>query len=304
MLPDYRQRGVTLIEMVIAMVVVGIVVAATIFFAYPLRQAVDTKTRAELTDIADNALQRVGREVRLALPNSIRVTASGSSIYLEFLAVRTAGRYRAEGGGASSGTDCPAGGGVTVPDADQLSFGTSDTCFKSIGIVPNSTDIQPNSDFLVLNNYGAIALPTPDFPGQDAYEAAATNRVLITGVDVEASRTRISFGATTFRSDLHNSPSRRFYVVSGPVTYQCDLAAHKLVRHAGYAISAAQPTPAAASGVDVAHNVAACAMDYNPNGVAARIGLLTLQLQLSKTVSSGSNEAVALYHAVHVNNVP
>ena len=95
-------RGVTLIELVVAMVLVGIIVAATAYFFYPVTQSVDLAGRAELTDIADNALQRIGREVRLALPNSVRQTTSGSLSLLGFLPVRTAGRYRSDGGGAAS----------------------------------------------------------------------------------------------------------------------------------------------------------------------------------------------------------
>src|SRR3954467_11805969 len=86
------QRGLTLIELVVSMVLVAIIIGATLYFAYPLRQAVDLTTRAELTDIADNALQRIAREVRSALPNSVRVDPSGK--FLELMPVRTAGRYR------------------------------------------------------------------------------------------------------------------------------------------------------------------------------------------------------------------
>src|SRR4051794_39826380 len=109
-----RACGVTLVEMVVAMVIVGIVVAAALLFAYPVTQAIDLTVRAELTDSADNALQRMGRDVRLALPNSARVTSVGTTFYLEFLAIRTAGRYRSEGDGPSGGTAC--GGG------DELAF--------------------------------------------------------------------------------------------------------------------------------------------------------------------------------------
>ena len=125
-------RGLTLIELVLAMVLIGIIVGATAYFFYPVTQSVDVAGRAALTDIADNALQRIGREVRLALPNSVRRTTSGSSSFLEFLPVRTAGRYRADGGGIAGGTDCPNIGGVGVPDSDQLSFNpVVDTCFKT-----------------------------------------------------------------------------------------------------------------------------------------------------------------------------
>ena len=146
-------RGITLIELVVAMVLTGIIIAATVYFFYPVIQGVDLTGRAELTDIADNALQRIGREVRLALPNSVRQTTSGSSSFLEFLPVRTAGRYRSDGGGASGGTNCPPDG-VGTPDSDQLSFSpVVDTCFKTIGTLADAGTITTN-DFVVFNNYG------------------------------------------------------------------------------------------------------------------------------------------------------
>ena len=288
-------RGLTLIELVVAMVLVAIIVGATIYFVYPLRQAVDLTTRAELTDIADNTLQRIGREVRLSLPNSVRVSTSGSSKFVEFLAVRTAGRYRADAGSVSAGADCPPDG-VSAPTADQLSFDVADTCFKSIGTVGNAATIT-TADFLVLNNYGA------GFAGQNAYEAGASNRVLIAGRNVEANRVRINFASTTFQRTLHDSPGRRFYVISGPVSYECNPVAGKIWRNAGYAIS---PTPPTTQGLGnlIADNVTDCAMDYDPNGVAPQVGLLTLRLTLSKPLSGGGAESVSLYQAVHVTNVP
>lgn len=297
---ESAQRGLTLIEMVVAIVVVGIVIAATLFFAYPVRQAVDTTARAELTDIADNALQRVARDVRLALPNSVRVTTSGGSTFLEFIPLRTGGRYRSQ----SSGAACGAG-------TDELAFNAVDTCFKTIGSLA-ATDVASitANDFLVLNNYGG------GFAGQDAYQTAGTlNRRRITSVTDEGSpvaREVVVFTSTTaFDASLHDSPGKRFYIVNGnagtalpePVTYDC--TPPTLTRRWGYAMTAAQPTAfGSGSAVPIANDVASCSFDYNPNGVAVRVGLLTMQLVLSKTLSSGSPETVGLYEAVHVNNVP
>lgn len=299
-LPEFAQRGVTLIEMVVAIVAVGIIIAATVFFAYPVRQAVDTTARAELTDIADNALQRIARDVRLALPNSVRVTTSGSSTYLEFIPLRTGGRYRSQ----SSGVACASG-------TDELAFNTVDTCFKTIGSL-SAQDVASvtANDFLVLNNYGN------GFAGQDAYQTAGTlNRRQITSVTDEGSpvaREVVVFSSSTaFDASLHDSPGKRFYIVKGnggtalpePVTYDC--SPPTLTRRWGYAMTAAQPTTfAGGSSALIANDVASCSFDYNPSGVAVRVGLLTLQLALSKTLSGGSPETVSLYHAVHVNNVP
>jgi MSHA biogenesis protein MshO len=300
--PDLRarpSRGVTLIELVVGMVLVGIIVAATIFFAYPLRQSVDLTTRAELTDIADNALQRIGRDVRLALPNSVRVNDSS---FLEFIPIRTAGRYRADIGSGSSGNDCLADGAASPPTSDQLSFDVADGCFKTIGAVADASQIVQNSDHLVLNNFG--------FPQQDAYEANAANRVKITGSAVESGRHRFEFGSKTFQRTLHDSAGKRFFIVTNPVSYVCDLAAGTLTRYAGYGFEAAQPvalnfftTGFGGTSALLATNVKGCVFDYSPS-VAPQVGLLTLRLTLGKSLSGGELETVTLYHAVNVRNVP
>lgn len=299
MRPIRPERGVTLIELVVAMVIVGIVAAAVSFFLTPLRQSTDLALRAELTDIADNALQRMGRDVKLALPNSVRTTTAGSSTFLEFIAVRTAGRYRADGGGPAGGVNCDLDDAtLAAPDDDQLSFDlpAGDRCFKTLGKLPNP--IAAGSDQLVLNNYG--------FPDQNAYQTAGTlNRVVISAVDtVEAGRDRISFPATTFVRALHDSPGKRFFVISGPVTYECDLAGGRILRHGGYALAVAQPTVFGGAPALVAEHLVGCELEYTPS-VSAQLGLLTLRLRLQRQLfGGGAAETVSLYHAVHVNNAP
>jgi len=296
-----RARGFTLIEMVVAIVLTGIVVAAAAFFVYPVRQSADLALRAELTDTADNALQRIGREVRLALPNSVR--RDGSHLLIEFVPVRSAGRYRAD----SSGAACDTG-------TDELAFDVTDTCFKSIGPLPNASTIVAN-DHVVLNNYG------PGFSGQNVYETAGTNRRRVTTAVNEGPGTRerlVYTPSTAFSRTLHDSAAKRFYVVVGnattqlpePVTYECSPAPSggTLTRRWGYAMSSSQPTlPADFSGASstlIASDVTACDFDYDPNGVAPQVGLLTLRLTLSRTLSGGETESVSLYHATHVSNVP
>lgn len=290
-----RAAGVTLVEMVVAIVAVGIILAATLFFAYPLRQAVDATARAELTDTADNALQRIGREVRLALPNSVRVRSNGTGSFLEFIPVRTAGRYRAE----SSGAACDSG-------TDELGFDTADTCFKTIDRLPDAASVTAN-DLLVFNNYGE------GFDGQNAYATAGTlNRRPLDSISDEGARHRLVFDdlGTPLQRTLHDSPGKRFYIVPGdaagtlpaPVSYEC--TPPTLRRWSGYAMTAAQPETFAGTAALLADNVESCDFDYQPNGVGPRIGLLTLQITLRKMLSGGASESVSLYHAVHVNNVP
>lgn len=299
--------GVTLIELVVAMVLIGIIVGATVYFFYPVSQSVDLAGRAELTDIADNALQRIGREVRLALPNSVRQTTSGSSRLLEFLPLRTAGRYRADGGGPSSGTDC-ADNGPGTPNSDQLSFDSiSDNCFKTVGALSQAASITTN-DFVVFNNYGS------GFDDQNAYRTAGVlNRRKISAAVDEGTRERITFvSATALDRTKHDSPGKRFFVVIGnastglpeAVTYDCDPSAGTLTRRSGYAMTESQPTSfAGANSVLIANDVSGCEFDYVQN-IAPQVGLLTLRLTLSKALTGGAVQTVSLYHAVHITNIP
>lgn len=287
-----RSGGVTLVELVVAMVLLAIIGSVVVLFILPLRQAVDVTVRAELTDAADNALQRIGREARLALPNSVRVPGGAGQV-LEFLPVVTAGRYRAEGYGVGApvGTPCTAG----VPESDRLLFGAVDTCFKTLGtVVASVTDAHR----LVLSNYGE------NFPGQNAYQTAGTlNWRDINSPAAAGSHDRIRFdSAVPFDPTLHDSPGRRYYVVSDPVSFSCNTATGRLERHTGYALQAIQPT-VFGSGDLLAQNVSRCVFEYQPN-VAPAIGLLTLRLALSKALSGGGVETVELVHAIHVRNVP
>jgi MSHA biogenesis protein MshO len=275
-----RLGGVTLLEMVVAMVLLAIVVGATIFFANPIQQAGDVTVRAQLTDMADNALQRMGRDVRLALPNSVRVTTDVAGVaYLEFMPVRTGGRYRVESSGACSG------GGT-----NELVFDASDGCFNALGTISNNADVV-SGDLLVLSNYGT------GFTNQNVYESGSTNKRSVTA----ASSTSVVMASGTFDRKLHDSPGRRFFIAGPPVTYRCDPVAGTLTRHTGYSLSATQPT-SVGSGTALATSVSACVFDYTA-GVAAHLGLLTLRLTLSKAVSTGT-ESISLYHALHINNLP
>src|SRR3989442_15422016 len=238
-----RAGGVTLIEMVIVIAITAIIAAAvSVFISRPVEGYADAARRAEMSDIADTALRRMTRDVRTALPNSIRITTVGSAYYLEYLETRTGRRY-------PSGVPAPATatGPNTCPDlapldgtADEnvLQFGAADTCFTSLGDVLGLGQIVPNSDFVVVYNLGPGSL------NADAYPSGAVTggqKSRITAVASVAGENVFSIESRTF---TYASPGKRFHVVSGPVTYQCipSPTGGQLRRYWGYAISASPPT--------------------------------------------------------------
>jgi MSHA biogenesis protein MshO len=285
-----RQAGVTLIELAIVIALVGILGAIIMQFIMPVRSYIDTTRRAALTDAADTALRRIGRDLRLALPNSVRVNDPDNT-FVEFLLVRTGGRYRVDTD--SSATNTCTGGFA----ADVLSFSAADTCFKTIGNIPNLGNIVA-SDYVVIFN-----LP-PGTPSANAYEftdtggnksqVSTTLPVALTGED------RITITSHTF---TYESPGNRFFIIEGPVSYGC--AGGVLRRYWGYTIPSTQSAPpSGGTSAVIATGVASCSFLYDTSLSAQGAGLISMNLRLSMQDSRGSTETISLYHAVHVNNVP
>ena len=224
--------------------IVGSMVA--LFLRAPLDSYIAQDRRARLADAADSALRRMGRDIRLALPNSVRVATVGGMVYLEFLGTRSGGRYRAQGGG------------------DILDFTAADTSFDVLG---PAIDMEAG-DRIAVYNLG--------IPGADAW-AGETLGAYPGGA---ASVSNIAIAAKQFPLA---SPGNRFQVVDGPVTYVCNPAAGTLTRYWGYAIAPVQPTPPAApaSSALLANRVSACNFTYQP-GVTERGGLVRMTLSLSQ----------------------
>jgi MSHA biogenesis protein MshO len=88
-----KMTGFTLIELVMVIVLIGALASvASVFIAGPVGGFIDTNRRAELTDIAATALQRMSREIHHALPNSVRVSNNGTQYASENLSKVTGGR--------------------------------------------------------------------------------------------------------------------------------------------------------------------------------------------------------------------
>ncbi|MFT5531934.1 MAG: MSHA biogenesis protein MshO [Burkholderiaceae bacterium] len=265
-----HQRGFTLIEAIVVLTITALLAAvAAIFLHSPIQSYFDVSRRVAISDALDTALQRIGRDVRLALPNSVRVSADGQA--LEFLHTRTGGRYRSEVDHAGNG--------------DALDFGDADSSFDILG-APLALF---TGDQIVVTNLGV--------PGADAYEAtfAATPHVRRTynGPSGPISNITIDTDAR-FPFD---SPGHRFQVVDTPVTYRC--RAGVLTRYWDYVIQPDQPDPPGdGQSAVLATQVSACYFGYAP-GVTERSGLLSVQLALTSL-----DETTRLAYQVHVSNVP
>ncbi|MBX9960417.1 MAG: type II secretion system GspH family protein [Burkholderiaceae bacterium] len=284
----HRMAGFTLAESVIVILITGILAAVVaIFIRAPVQGYFDTVRRAELTDQADLALRRITRDVRLALPNSVRLSTAGGVHYIEFIMTRSGGRYRDVSDGSTGG--------------DFLSFtNAADLSFDVHGPLPAMT---PGLDFFVVFNLGPGNAPANAYANGDA--CANCNRARVTGV---AGNT-VTLATNPFASQAPplSSPNGRFQVVPGDVravTYSCPVAgaaAGNLTRHWNYGFFAAQPTPPGGSQALLATG-ANCAVSYAP-AVGGRHGLLEIRLSLSAGAGA-TVETVVLQQQIRVDNAP
>ena len=215
--------------------------------------------------VADTALRRIARDVRAALPNSIRTTAAtcdGIAIcFMEFVPIKSAGRYRDGGPGNS------------------LDFMAAADTFDAIG---PGVDVAAG-DSIVIYNLGIT--------GSDVY-AGSDRRIATAPFGTALATIGFSGGAFPF-----SSPARRFHVVGTPVSYVCNVGGGQLQRYAGYAYSVAQPQPPAGTPAILATNVSRCRFVYQT--LSQLNAMITLELGLTR-----GGETVSLVYQVHVNNVP
>jgi len=278
------RRGFTLIEMVVTIAVGAVVVAfMAMFIVLPMNAYTAQTRRADLVDASDSALRFMARDIRSALPNSVRVASSGTVTALELLATADGARYQDNGP-------------VSNP-ALALDFTTASGAFATtVPFTQLTLPFSSNAYFLSIYNVGV--------PGANAYQM--TNVITPAGTTIT-----VSAGSSSNQNLVtlnppfqfaYGSPEKRVYLVSGPVSYLCDTSAGTLTRYSGYTISITQPTSAAAlSGAAsalVAGNVASCSFTYSA-GTAQRNALATLSLQIAK-----SGESVQLLNEVQVVNAP
>ena len=216
-----RSRGFTLLEMVAVIVLLGVLAAGIGSFIKVGSQIyLDTSNREQLVASARFAVERLNREIRTALPNSVRVTLSGGRQCLEYTPSVTSAVY----------LDIP-----VAPEtaSDQVSIARlfDESLFNDslrVAVYPlNPDDVYTNNNKLY-----------------DIKSGSSLNTV-----GDQSSITLSS--AVTFAAD---SPTRRIFLIGGAVAYCVENAA--LWRHTGYGYTNLQPDNA---GVLMAKYVASSA---------------------------------------------
>lgn len=286
-------RGFTLVELIMVVVITSIIAVSLAMVIRPAATSyMDSKVRAELSDQADTALRRMLRDVRQAVPNSIRI--SGTQCF-ELVPTIAGGRYRMAPDtvrdAACAGADC------SVPlDPNAVTS-------KFDSLTPLTAGGE--GDWVVINNQNT----------SDVY--SGVNRAEITAVENLAPAggpaiTRVSIVATQFPTGYDGG---RFQVIpksQQAVFYFCDGADGSvdsnghgkgvLYRAKAYGFNATQAASCPSTlGADVvARGLTSCMFVYDPtHGATQQSGYIWMQLTLTR-----NRENATLAVGAHVLNTP
>jgi MSHA biogenesis protein MshO len=279
----HKSSGFTLIELIMVIVLLGVMaVGITGFIGLSTQTYINVSERDELLSTARFAVERLNREIRNAVPNSIRVKKTVFAGYdiqcIEFVPIVASTTY----------VDIPVSPEPplvqlpVIPFVDR--YGVEYSCPGSNCV--QAVTVYPLTDTDIYNNpYDG----TGKVFGIDSLTKSSANEWII---NMDRS------SGVLFDAD---SPTSRMYVINSPVSY-C-VASNRLFRYEYYGYAPSQLAPPIAKAVTMANDVVNMNVGVNPFTVIPaslqRNALVEVKLMFDR-----NGESIVFDNNIQVKNIP
>lgn len=259
-------RGFTLIELVTVIVVLAIVAAiGSAFVVTAVDSYRDTQQRAKLTQKGRIAIEQMSRQLRAAVPHSLRVSPGGNCI--EFLPIVGAANYL-----------------NPVPD-------TANNAPATVSI--EATAVRQHAagpSYVVIGGLSASEIYSASNPSAKADFSS-----------VSGPPTSVNLG--TPHRFLRNSINRRLFLADEPVQF-C-VSGNNLMQYDSYGLQLAEPSDSGPGGGDAVLVVSDVTVPGGANAFDLSLGSEDRNMAVLINLVFQEGEAtVQLNHEVLVRNVP
>jgi MSHA biogenesis protein MshO len=273
-----KSMAFTLVELVMVIVVLAILATGSVkFISQSAQGLVDSADRQALASTASIAMEKVLRQVRRALPNSVRTFDDGSNSCIEFVPILYSSEY------------------VSVPIASAATNFDAIAFSNAVGGESGYVAVYPISESSV---YGTTS------PATDRSISTTVASASPAGIP-SANLQTITFELPSSYRFPTGSPRKRFYLVSDPISF-CEDANGRLWRYQNYGFHPDSSSSIPTSGADsilIADSLQVNSLSFN---------ILPAQLQRNAVIrmslvivrSNSSLESLELSQEVQLRNVP
>ncbi|MGK0248535.1 MAG: MSHA biogenesis protein MshO [Oleispira sp.] len=267
----------TLVELVVVMVVLSILAAGSVkFISQSAQGLVDSAERQSLASTANIAIERVLRQVRRALPNSVRTFDDGGNSCIELVPIL----YRSEY--------------LSVPTA------STETDFEAIAF---ADAVGGESGFVAVYPISQHSIYGTD---PATVRSVSTNTASASAVGIPSANLQtLTFSSSSNYRFPTDSPGKRFFLISEPISF-CEDASGRLWRYQNYGFHPDSRSSLPTSGVNrilIADSLEANSLSFNiAPPQLQRNAVVRMNLVI---VSSSSNaDIINISQAVQLRNVP
>jgi MSHA biogenesis protein MshO len=267
----------TLVELVMVMVVISILATGSVkFISLSAQGLVDSAERQSLASTASIAIEKVLRQVRGALPNSVRAFDDEGNSCIEFVPILHSSEY------------------LSVPIA------TAETDFKAIAF---DDAVGGESGFVAVYPISEKSIYGTD-PATPRNVSTNTASASALGIP-EANLQTITFSFSSSYRFPTGSPGKRFFLISQPISY-CEDASGRLWRYQNYGFHPDSRAEIPTSGADrilIADSLEVNSLSFNVSPPQLqRNGVVRMSLVIVS--ASSSAESINSSQEVQLRNVP